>query len=170
MRPYKNSFTLFAIASIVALCMSFNTQAQGRIHTVPTIQQGQFADLGGTPQTPTDSLGVSDTTVYIIPITHTNLPFPYMSWQWTKVGAGTATIALTFTQSDDNVNYFPVLKGVGQSSYVKNYSLSATTASEVEFWRDTAVVSARYLKATWITTSTASVKGKLHGRVKANVQ
>lgn len=169
--PFKNKFTAFAILSIVALCACFNTQAQGRIHTQANIQQGQFIDCGGTQPLPTDSLGVSDTTVYIIPMTHTNELFPYISWEWTKVGAGSATIVLSFTQSNDAVTYQPILKGQAQSAYTKTYtSLAASTNSEVEFWRDTAVVSARFLKITWISSATASVKGKLHARVKTNVQ
>lgn len=168
MNPSK-IFRLLALP--ILLLTSTMVFAQGRQHTVIGIQQGTFVDLGGTQPLPTDSLGVSDTTVYTIPITHTNLIFPYMTWEWTKVGAGSATIVLSFTQSTDGVNYFPVLKGQAQSAYTKTYSsLAASTNSEVEFWRDTAVIGGRYLKVTWISSSTASVKGKLHARVKTNVQ
>lgn len=167
---FKNKFTAFAILSIASLCACLTSHAQGRIHTQANVNQGQFIDCGGTVTIPTDSLGVSDTTIYIIPVTHTNELFPYLTWEWTKVGSGTATVVLTVTQSNDAVNYNPVLKGQAQTAYTKSYTWSATTNGEVEFWRDTAVVSARYLKLQWISSNTASVKGKLHSRVKSNIQ
>lgn len=153
------------VASLVTV-----TQAQGRLHTTQNIIEGQFVDLGGLPGHPTDSLGVSDTTVYTIPITHTHEVWPYFSWEWVKSGSGTATVTLTFQQSMDNINYYNVLKGQAQSTYSKSYTLSASGTNEVEFCRDTAIVGGRYLKLTFITSATASVKGTLHGRIKANIQ
>lgn len=154
---------IFTLATVAA-------SAQTRLRTVGNINEGQFINIGGTTATPTDSLQVTDTIAYIIPITHIHSVFPYLTWEWTKIGAGTATIAQSFTQSSDNVTYFPVLKGVAQSTYSKSYTLSASTSSEVDFVRDTAVISGRFLKVTYITSSTASVKGKLHTLVKANIK
>lgn len=169
-----NPFKCLRFASLLTLlcgALVISGHAQGRQHTVTNVNQGQFIDLGGTQPTPTDSLGVSDTTVYIIPITHTNIIFPYMTWEWTKVGSGSATIVLSFQQSNDGVTYNNLLKGQAQSAYTKTYTtLAASTNSELDFWRDTVAVGGRYVKVTYISSSTASVKGKLHARVKTNVQ
>lgn len=158
-------FSLFAFVAV--------STAQTRLRTVGNINEGQVINIGGTTAIPTDSLQVTDTIAYIIPVTHIHSVFPYLTWEWTKIGAGTATVVQSFTQSMDNssaTSYFPVLKGVAQSAYTKSYSLSASTPSEVDFARDTAVISGRFLKITYITSSTASVKGKLHTAVKANIK
>lgn len=146
------------------------SEAQTRTKTVPGIQIGTWADLGGTPALPADSLQVTDSISYIVPITHTGVIYPYASFVWNKIGAGTATVAATFYQSNDLLTWFPLLKGIAQSAYTKSYTLSASGTNEIDMKRDTVPIGAKYFRVTLITTSTASVKGKLAIRFKANQQ
>lgn len=172
MKQLKRFALFFSIFAALAVISTVPAHAQnGRTHMTPQITQGQWQDLGGAVGAPTDSLGVSDTTTYYVPITHTNLIFPYLTWEWTKTGSGSATITLTAYQSNDNVNYAQLKAGVAQTAYSKTYStLAASANEEVDFNRDTVAVGGRYLKLQWITSSTASVKGGFHARVKANVK
>jgi len=162
--------------AILALCLGFFAgQAQTRVVTTsPVINQGNFLDFGGIyPQggtvTPQDSLQVSDSIAYLIQISHLNLFTPYITWYWNQIGAGTATVTETFLQSNDGVNWFPVLKGVAQTTYSKTWTLSANTWNEINFRRDTALVDGRWLKIYFITSATASVKGKIFNRMKTNI-
>lgn len=144
--------------------------AQTRTKTVPGINVGAWADLGGTPGLPSDSLQVTDSISYIIPITHAGVLCPYATFVWSKIGSGTATVAATFFQSGDLLTWFPLLKGVAQSTYSKSYTLSASGTNEIDFKRDTVPIGAKYVRITLITSATASVKGKLAIRFKANQQ
>jgi hypothetical protein len=158
-----------------AFALMLPAMAQTRVVNTGVLPQGNFLDFGGIyPQggtvVPQDSLQVSDSIAYIIPLSHTNDIAPYYTWYWNKIGSGTATITLSFLQSNDNVNWQAVLKGQAQSTYTKSYTLSANTWSEVSFQRDTAFVMGRYLKVYFITSSTASVKGKIFNRLKANIK
>jgi hypothetical protein len=94
----------------------------------------------------------------------------FHSFYWTKVGAATATVAVNYFQSNDNVNYFPVTKGSAQSAYTKSFTLSASGANNVSFTQDSAVLEGRYLKIQLITSNTASVKGYLTHYVKTNIK
>lgn len=164
------SIKLFA--TLALLCSVFLAKSQVRISTLPNMQQGAFIDFGGVNLIPSDSLQVSDSIAYIVPITHQSNIFPYITWLWTKIGAGTATVTLSFLQGNDPANLFPVKAGVNQTTYTKTYTLSAagTTPNEVDFQRDTAQFVGRYLKVYFITSSTASVKGKLFVRLKTVVK
>lgn len=155
---------LLAIAMISVTSLS----AQTRTKTVPGINVGQWAELGGLPASPSDSLQVTDTISYIVPITHTNVLYPYASFVWTKIGAGTAAVTALFYQSNDNITWFPLLKGVAQSAYTKSYSLSASATNEIDFKRDTVPIGAKYFRVTLRTDATTTVKGKLAVRFKAN--
>ena len=150
----------FILFSLVAL----SSFAQTRTYTANNIQQGQYVTLGS------DSLQVSDSIAYIVPITHLNLVDVFHSFYWTKVGTGTATLAVNYFQSNDNVNYFAVTKGSAQSAYTKSFTLSASGANDVSFTQDSAVLEGRYLKIQLITSRTASVKGYLTHYVKTNIK
>lgn len=165
----KKIVTFLLIAAFGLLTVK--TQAQARSFIVPAVNQGTYTDLGGIYPTITqDSLQVSDSIAYIVPVLHTGKVIPYLNWQWTKIGAGTATVTLSFLQGNDPTNLFPIKAGVGQTTYTKTYTLSATTPEEVDFARDTAQFNGRYLKIYFITSNTASVKGKLAVRLKTNIQ
>lgn len=162
---------IFAIASVLILAVSITSFAQLRVVNTGVVPQGQFIDFGGLyPQggtvNPLDSLQVSDSIAYLVPVQHTNNVFPYMTWFWNKIGAGTATITLTFLQSNDNVNWFAVPQGAAKAAYTKSYTLAASTWSNVSFKTDTATFEGRYMKVYFITSNTASVKGKLFNRLK----
>lgn len=169
MKSIKRIALLFSLSVAVSLT-SF---AQTRIVNTGVLPQGQFIDFGGSyPQggvvNPSDSLQVSDSIAYFIPVQHTNNVAPYYTWYWNKIGAGTATVTLTFLQSNDNVNWFAVPKGVAMSAYTKTYTLSANTWSNVSFAVDTAKFEGRYMKVYFITSNTASVKGKIFNRLKVS--
>lgn len=149
--------------------LAVSSTAQTRTSTTPVVNQGSYLDFGGVNLTPSDSLQVSDSLAYIIPINHTNKVVPYLSWYWNKIGSGTASITLNFFQGNDPTNFYALKAGVNQTTYTKSYTLSANTWSEVSFNRDSVVVDGRYLKVQLITSSTASVKGKIFGRLKTNI-
>lgn len=142
-----------------------------------TLQSGQYLDLFGFQSgsgtnivtNPVDSMQVSDTLVNVIPITRLGTCWPYLTWYWQKVGSGTATLTVSFQQGNDPTNVvFPVLKGVLDSVYKKTYTLSASGWNEIDFRRDTALFSGRYLYIRLQTTSTANVGGKVYARLKTN--
>jgi hypothetical protein len=149
---------------IFSLLLSVASFAQTRTYTANNIQQGQFVTLGS------DSLQVSDSIAYIVPVTHLNVNDVFHSFYWTKVGSGTATLAVNYFQSNDNVNYFAVTKGSAQSAYTKSFTISASGANYVSFAQDSAVLTGRYLKIQLITSNTASVKGYLTHYVKTNIK
>lgn len=159
---------LFLALSIFSLAIG---HAQTRQVTTASVTQGNYIYLGaGLNQTPGDSLQVSDSIAYLTYVYHTNDVAPYLTWYWNKIGTGTATITLSFLQSNDGVNWFAVKAGQAQTTYTKSYTLSANTWSEVSFQRDTALFVGRYLKTYYITSSTASVKGKLINQLKVNIK
>lgn len=163
-------FKLLSLLCVGMLSMTFS-QAQLRTTIPPQTSQGTYTDLGGVyPTAPADSLLVSDSIAWILPIQHTNKVIPYINWYWNKIGAGTATVTLQFLQGNDPTQLFPVKAGVAQTTYTKSYTLSASGGNEVDFARDTAQFNGKYLKIYFITSSTASVKGKLAVRVKTNIQ
>lgn len=164
---------LLFISAIFALCLSaapVTSNAQTRTTTTSYINQGQFIDFGGTNLTPSDSLQVSDSLAYIIPITHNNDIDLYHTFYWSKIGAGTATLTINYLQGNDATNFFPVKKGVAQSDYTKSLTLSSSGWYNFSTALDTATVSGRYLKVQFITSSTSSVKGKIFNRVKTNIK
>lgn len=161
----------FFLITVLTISFLGHTNAQTRISTTISVNQGTFLDFGGSyPLAPADSLQVSDSIAYIVPVLHTNRVAPYINWYWNKIGSGTATITLSFLQGNDPTQLFPVKAGVAQTTYTKSYTLSASGAQEVDFGRDTARFEGRYLKIYFITSNTASVKGKLAVRFKTNIQ
>lgn len=168
----KKSLVLLAFS----LALAVTSFAQTRIVNTGVLPQGQFLDFGGQfpagalLPTASDSLQVTDSLAYIIPLSHTNKISGYMSWYWNKIGAGTATIALTFLQGNSAYDLQPLKAGVAQTTYTKSYTLSASGFNEVNFARDSVRIDGRYLKVYFITTSTASVKGKLFCRLKTNLE
>jgi hypothetical protein len=160
------SVLLFSILMIASIPKS---DAQTRTSTLFTISQGQFTDFGGSfyPLVASDSLQVTDSLGYIIPITHTNeVAGIYHNWFWKNYGSGTATVTVNYFQSNDGVNFFPVKAGVAQANYSKTFTLSANTYNETSFARDTARFDGLYLKVQMFTSATANVGGKVVHRLK----
>jgi hypothetical protein len=164
------------IVPILLACMTLVTcisvSAQTRTRITANVNQGEYIDLG-TSYLKGDTLQVTDTVAYIIPITHANDLFPYFNLYWNKSGAGTATITMSFFQSNDptnSTNFKPVVAGVSQATYTKTLSLSASAWNEVSFARDTARFEGRYLKVQYVTSATANVGGKMFTRVKTVIK
>ena len=66
---------------------------------------------------------------------------------------------------------FQVPAGVAKAAYTKTYStIAASTWYMNDFRGDSAVFSGRYLKVYFITSATASVKGKLINILKTNIR
>lgn len=171
MKSLFSRHALHFLAIIVTLSALVSpAQAQLRGVNTATVFQGNTIYYGGFNQTAQDSLQVSDSIAYYTYISHQNDVAPYLTWFWNKIGSGTATITLTFWQSNDNVNYFQLKAGVAQANYSKSYTLAANTWSEVDFARDSVRFDGRYLKTYFITSSTASVKGKLINQLKVNIK
>lgn len=170
----KNLIKITAL--FFAICVSaITSNAQTHPTTYPILQnvnQGQFIDFGGINLVPRDSLLVTDTATYIIPMTHINDINHYMVFNWQKIGSGTATLTMNFYQSNDplSANKFQIKKGAANSNYSKSYTLAASAINEISFARDTAKFEGRYLWVQMITSSTASVKGKYALRLKTNVK
>lgn len=165
---------LFLVSFCIALAAT--SFAQTRIVNTGVVSAGQFLDFGGqfpagsiTPTT-SDSLQVSDSIAYIIPLSHTQRISSYFTWYWNKIGAGTATITLSFLQGNSPYDLSVLKAGAAQATYTKSYTLSASGWNEVNFGRDSVRIDGRYLKVYYITSSTASVKGKLFGRLKTNIE
>lgn len=161
---------ILLIAALFSIVLAGFSQAGTRVVSAPTLNQGNFLAFGGVNNVGSDSLQVTDTIRYIIPVSHTNDVQPYYTLTWTKIGAGTATITQNWYQSNDNINWFPIQKGVAQTNYTKTFSPSATTAYEVDFAKDTARFNARYIQVQFITSATASVKGKIYNILKMNIK
>lgn len=169
-------FILIAL-SFVVITASF---AQVRTTTRGPIVQGNFSMYPGsyspTAASPNpaanqmDTLQVSDTVAYVIYVNHTNDVDFFHQWYWSKVGAGTAAITLSFLQSNDAITFTPVTKGVAQSAYTKTYSLSASGWNWVSFANDTAHFVGRYLKVQYKTDGTASVGGKVFSFTKSTIK
>ena len=163
----KKFFHLLLIS--LSLLTAITTTAQTRTTTVRNIQQGEFIDLQTAANG--DTLQVTDTVAYILPITHSNKVLPYITWNWNKSGSGTASITMSFYQQNDlTKTWLPIKAGVAQSTYTKSFTLSATGDNEVSFARDTALFEGRYLKVQYVTSNTSSVGGKVTTRVKTAVQ
>lgn len=162
----------FICILIASIALFASVDAQTRTRVTANISQGDYIDLGGTSATG-DTLQVTDTVAYIIPITHINDIFPYFNLNWNKSGAGTATVTMSFWQSNDptnSTNFFPVKAGVAQTTYTKTFTLSASGWNEVSFARDTARFEGRYLKVQYHTSNTANVGGKMFTRMKTVVK
>lgn len=170
----KNLFKTIFLASCLLVIGSLTAKAQHptTYPILPSVTQGQYTDFGGVNLVPRDSLLVTDTATYIIPVTHLNDISNYMVFNWQKIGSGTATLTMNFYQSNDptSANKFQVKKGAANGNYTKSFTLSASTVSEISFARDTAKFEGRYLWVQMITSSTASVKGKYAIRLKTNVK
>lgn len=147
-----------------------HTEAQTRTKITANINQGEYIDFGGTNMVPFDSLQVTDSLAYIIPITHLNVLSALQVFRWKKVGAGTATVTVNFFQGNDPSSFFAVTKGSAQTTYTKSFTLSADTDSQINFLTDSANISGRYLKVQFITSATASVKGYIANRLKTNIK
>lgn len=158
----KNLKKIFAVLFLVSLALT--SFAQLRVKTTAPLPQGQFLDFGVSPK---DTLNVSDTIAYVIPIEHTNQVNFYQTFRWVKIGAGTATMDIQYFQSNDGTNWFTVKKGVLQTAYSKTFTLSSSQYNEVDFALDTARVSARYLKVQFKTSATSSVSGAVSSRLKS---
>lgn len=169
---------------IILLALSFLVVAAGfsqvRTTTRGPVVQGNYVMYPGsyspTAASPNpaasqmDTLQVSDTVAYVIYVNHTNDVDIFHQWYWSKSGSGTAAITLSFLQSNDNVNFTPVTKGVAQGAYTKTYSLSASGWNFVSFAADTAVLRGRYIKVQYKTDATASVGGKVFSFTKTTIR
>lgn len=175
----KNIKVLVGLLAITALCtMPAKSEAQTRVVGATgglAVVQGNTVDFGGTyplfgTVSPSDSLQVSDSIAYLISVVHLNDVGAYLTWYWNKIGSGNPTVTLSFLQSNDNVNWFTVPKGTAETAYSKTFSPTANTWFNVDFRADTALISAKYLKVYFITSATASTKGKIFNRLKTFIK
>lgn len=158
------------IVSLFSFALSAQTTKLRPI--VANTNQGQFVDFGGVNLVPSDSLLVSDTAKYIIPVTHTNGVEPFLTNYWSKIGSGTATLTVNFYQANDPnyADFVTIKKGKLLTAYTKTLSLAASGWTNISFMQDSARFEGRYMMVEFITSSTASVKGKLFNRMKFNIR
>jgi len=171
----KNIKVTFLIGFLVAMALS--STAQLRTTTRSTIQQGQFLDYPGSWLTAVpaaaqmDTLQVSDTVAYIIPVMHSNDVDLTHEFYWTKYGSGTATVTLTFYQGNTPWYFTQCTSGVAKTAYSKSYTISASgDQGFLSFKTDSVNFTGRYLKVQYMTSSTASVGGKIISRTKATIK
>lgn len=156
------SFLLFALIALICTCAN----AQLRTKIVSPISIGSYGVFGTFPNTITglgsaDTLAVSDTVAYIVPITGQNRYLPFLSFGWTKIGSGTATLTATFYEGNSTNNFKQLLSGSANAAYTKSFTLSASSTQFVDFLADSVKVSGRYLKIQYLTSNTASVQGSI---------
>lgn len=174
MKNILKTISLFAIMAILSTTVS----AQLRTKIVLPVNIGNNIILGTLPNTITgtglaDTLGVSDTISYIIPVNGTLRYLPFISIGWTKIGSGTATITASFYQGNTSSNCSSTVKaGSANGVYTKTltYSATTTTPSYIDFLSDSAKVSGKYLKVQYITSSTASVQGSIITNANTSAQ
>ena len=158
---------------ILMFCVSFaHKPVQG---TLPTVyvsgtSTSNTVDFGGVNLTPIDSLLVSDTLTYILPVSHMSNVNPFITSYWSKILSGTATVTVNFLQANDPVSadFVTIKKGKNLTAYTKTLNLSASGWSNISFVQDTAKFEGRYLMVQFVTSSTASVKGKIFNRIRFN--
>lgn len=171
----KNFKVFVALLAVITIFWIPPASAQQRVVSGISVNEGQTVDLGGIypvsgTVTPSDSLQVSDSIAYFVSVIHTHTIDPFVTWYWNKIGSGNPTVTLSFLESNDNVNWFAIPKGVGLTAYTKTFSPTANTWYEVNFRADTAAFSGKYLKVYYITNSTASTKGKIFTRIKTSIK
>lgn len=170
---------LFVSFILAAFC-SFS---QVRTTIRPQLYQGNYTDIPGifapTATSPSpglsisDTLQVSDTVAYVIPVTHTNNVDFFSDIYWNKIGSGTATITVTYYQSNDPYNFgtgSQLTAGVAKSAYSKTITGSASGWTYINFAQDSVNFAGRYLKIEYMTSSTASVGGKIFTRLKSTIK
>lgn len=171
----KKLILLAFFGSLASVCF-----AQLRTTYRPSQVQGTYWDFPGNffpsatattpPSSISDTLQVSDTVAYILPVNHLNDVDFYQQFYWSKSGSGTATLVVAFLQSNDPYNFVAVPKGGAGSAYTKSYTLSASGWNYISFKADTASFTGRYLKITYTTSNTASVGGKVFTRIKSTIK
>jgi hypothetical protein len=170
---------------LVALAVGFISPSFAQLRTTirSTIQQGNYIDFPGSyfptsaasipASSASDTLQVSDTVAYVIPITHLNDVDVFLQWYWNKSGSGTAGITVTFYQSNDPYNFTTgsqLTSGVAKTAYSKVYSLTASGWNYLSFKQDSVNFEGRYLKVQYLTSATASVGGKVFSRLKSTIK
>lgn len=158
------------------MALATSAQAQLRITTRTPIQQGTYLDYPGSWATAVpaaaqcDTMQVSDTVAYILPINHTNDVDIAHEFYWTKFGSGTATVTLTFWQGQTPWYFTQCTAGVAKTAYSKAYTITASGDNYVSFKTDSVNFTGRYMKVQYMTTATASVGAKVISRTKATIK
>ena len=173
----KNIFKISFLFAIMALSYA-PSQAQLRTKTVQAVNKGYNIVLGQVPNVVNagvlaDTLGVSDTIAYVIPVVGPNRYLPFLSIGWAKIGSGTATITAAFYEGNTATNCSNAIKyGSANGTYTKTltYSASTTTPTFIDFLADSAKVSGQYLRIVYTTSSTASVQGSILTNVSTTNQ
>lgn len=173
----KRFITSIFLCSLLLLS-AFTLPAQTRSRVMPSFPGGSYSVFGTTGYNvsatgTTDTIAVTDSIAYIYPITGGREYSPFISFTWTKIGAGTATLAAKFfegNQGSTTGNFTAVLAGSANAAYTKSYTLSATGTNYISFMNDSAKISGRYLKIQFYTTSTANVSGSIKGTVNTTLR
>lgn len=176
MKNILKTISLFAIMAI----LSTTVNAQLRTVTTGPVNRGNNIIVGSFPNTITgkgtaDTLGVSDTIAYVIPVSGSYKYLPFLSIAWTKIGSGTATITAAFYEGNTPTGCTNQIKaGSANSAYTKTLTYSASTGIStptfIDFLSDSAKVSGQYLRVVYTTSSTASVQGSILTNVGTTIQ
>ena len=158
------------ILALLLISATFSVAVNAQLRTnsnIAPVQRGSSVTLGSLPYTvygidTADTLAVSDTIAYVIPFTGSYQYIPFVSFGWTKIGSGTATVTASFYQGNTPYNFVSVKAGSANSVYTKTFTLSASGTNFIDFLADSAKVSGRYLKVQFMTSSTASVSGSVN--------
>lgn len=165
-------FILFAI--LIAFSAVSFAQLPTRTKVLPTFNAGSQSAFGVNGYTVgggvADTLAVTDTLQYIYPVSNTTRYLPFVSLQWTKIGAGTATVTAAFYQGNTNGNLTTVKSGSANTAYTKTLTFSATGVNYIDLLADSCKISGNFLGIRFFTSNTASVQGTIAGTVKTAIQ
>lgn len=163
----KKIHRILGISLICLVALTFIFANVQRVKPTLYPKQGEYIKFGSNAG---DTIVVSDTLTYVFSVEHMNDVNPVINLFWDKIGSGTATCTVKFWESMDGTNYAQCLKGAALGAYTKSISGSADQYLNWSFKQDTAYFDQRFLKIQFITSSTASVKAKLTGYAKFNIQ
>ena len=178
MKKLLSIFLLLTICTFVSFSQGHGARTY-HPHYVKNVNQGEFVEFGDTIVG--DSLCVSDTQIYIFPITHTNQIIPYGQLYWKKRLAGTATIVVSYWQTNKlpnsssyfaptNTDWISVKHNYNKAAYTKTLTYTAYGWQDLNWANDSAIFEGRYLKVRLVTSGTSTVSGKIMGRFKFNAR
>ncbi len=119
-----------------------------------------------------DTLKSNDTLFYKIPVSHSNIGYPYISQLYKRAaGADTSVVTITFWQSVDGIhNWVPIKAGSSPSAFSVSLTKAVQLAGkiEIDFWQNIVWFQSSYLGIRYVATTVSGFKGIYYGSVRFN--